>query len=149
MCQRQMVSGEKIEEKSSGKITDKYRHVRFSWSFFFHLRFWYGERIMQPLQKENTSAKKKRTVFVFKSETKTEWLQAIYHLTCAFCAWFHRLPLNLSFKRPMKWFLEIAGIWRGLRFRKMKLQISDRLIWNSIYEIWTTKFHHLSRKAKI
>ena len=33
--------------------------------------------------KENTQ-KKKNQHFVFKSGTKTEWLQAIYHLTCAF-----------------------------------------------------------------
>ena len=79
-----MVSGEKIEEKSSGKITDKYRHVRFRWSFFFYLRFWYGKRIKQPLQKKTRQQKKKNEQFVFKSGTKTEWLQAIYHLTCAF-----------------------------------------------------------------
>ena len=69
-------------ENSSGKITDKCRHVRFRWSVFFYLRFWYGKRIKQPLQKKTRKEKKQQ--FVFKSGTKTEWLQAIYHLTCAF-----------------------------------------------------------------
>ena len=51
---------------------------------FFYLRFWYGKRIKQPLQKKTRQQKKKNEQFVFKSGTKTEWLQAIYHLTCAF-----------------------------------------------------------------
>ena len=49
-----------------------------------YLRFWYGKRIKQPFQKKTRQQKKKNEQFVFKSGTKTEWLQAIYHLTCAF-----------------------------------------------------------------
>ena len=64
-------------ENSSGKITDNCRHVRY-W------RFWYGKRIERPLQKKTRQQKKKNQQFGFESGTKTEWLQAIYHLTCAF-----------------------------------------------------------------
>ena len=70
-------------EKSSGKITDKCRHVRFRWSFFFLFALLVRKENKAAVTKENTQ-KKKNQQFVFKSGTKTEWLQAIYHLTCAF-----------------------------------------------------------------
>ena len=50
---------------------------------FFYLRFWYGKRIKQPLQKKTRKRKKTNNLFLSLGQ-KTEWLQAIYHLTCAF-----------------------------------------------------------------
>ena len=78
-----MVSGEKKSRKLSGKITDKCRHVRFRWSFFFLFALLVRQENKAVATEENTQ-KKKNQQFFFKFGTKTEWFQAIYHLTCAF-----------------------------------------------------------------
>ena len=52
--------------------------------FFFLFAFLVRQENKAAVTKENTPAKEKNQQFVFKSGTKTEWLQAIYHLTCAF-----------------------------------------------------------------
>ena len=52
--------------------------------FFFPSALLVRRKNKAAVAKRKHAGKKKRTVFVFKSGTKTEWLQAIYHLTCAF-----------------------------------------------------------------
>ena len=59
-----MVSGEKRVENSSGKITDKYRHVRFRWSFFFLFALLVRQENKAAVTKENTQKKKNHSLFL-------------------------------------------------------------------------------------